>query len=141
MTRILIAFLVGSLVTVGCMIAADYRSGLLMMAGAIVMLMVECALVFSVRRARALSRFIEAVCEALDGHVSKHQARVEREPSTIPQPVQDLTSALVNFGMARKEAGRIAAESFEAGGTFPEMLRRAMMTSAKSTSSIASKPC
>jgi hypothetical protein len=141
MTRILIAFLVGSLVTVGCMIAADYRNGLLMMAGAIMMLTVECALVFSVRRARALSRFIEAVCDVLDGTHSKQQSRAEREPATIPQPVQDIASALVNYGMPRKEAGRIAAESFAVGGTFPEMLRRAMMTSAKSTSSIASKPC
>jgi hypothetical protein len=126
MTRILIAFLAGSLLTCAGAIAADYRTGIMFIAGGILLLVFQVALLASLSRARAFARFIVGVCDSLEqGRKSRPGApEAHQQPNT--QVVEDLTSALMNMGMkSRKHAIDIATQSAAAGGTLPEMIMRA----------------
>jgi len=123
MTRILVSFLAGSLLTCAGAILADYQAGVMFIAGGIVLLIAQVALLSSVKRARAFARFIVAVCDAWQ---KKPLVFAAGAASQVPdQTVSDLASALKNFGMQRKRAEAVALEAVAGGGTFEDMLRRA----------------
>jgi hypothetical protein len=124
MTRFCLSFLAGSLLTCAGAIAADYRTGIMFIAGGILLLVLQIALLASLSRARAFARFINAVCDGLDGR----RRKVEPEALTprVKESRQDqIAAALRTFGMNRAKARARATEAVEAGGTFPEMIRRA----------------
>ena len=126
MTRILIAFLAGSLLTCAGAIAADYRTGIMFIAGGILLLVFQVAGLASLSRARAFARFIDGVCDSLEqgGKSRPSPPQPLRQPDQ--QAVSDLTSALVNMGMvSKKKAAAIATQAAAAGGTLPEMIIRA----------------
>jgi hypothetical protein len=126
MTRILIAFLVGSLLTCAGAIAADYRTGIMFIAGGILLLVFQIALLASLSRARAFARFIDGVCDSIEqGEQTRPGAPAPQQQPNI-QVVEDLASALMNMGMkGRKRAVEIATQAAAAGGTLPEMIIRA----------------
>jgi hypothetical protein len=124
MTRILVSFLAGSLLTCAGAILADYQAGVMFIAGGIVLLIAQVALLSSVKRARAFARFIVAVCDAWQQ--KRPLVSAAGTASQVPDPaVSDLASALKNFGMQRKRAEAVALEAVAGGGTFEDMLRRA----------------
>ena len=124
MTRFCIAFLAGSLLTAAGVMLADSRTGVMFIAGGIVLLILQAALLASTARARAFSRFIVAVCDSLDTPAKTTPQIAPKAQSG--QVVEDLTSALVNMGMKnRKRAAEIALTAAEGGGTLSEMIRRA----------------
>jgi hypothetical protein len=136
MTRFCIAFLAGSLLTAAGVILADSRTGVMFIAGGICCLILQAALIGSVSRARALSRFISVMCDGLDTpgvrtrysaskrEVEAHALSAHAGPDRASRQDQ-IAAALRTFGMNRKKAGVVASEAVEGGGTFPEMIRRA----------------
>ena len=126
MTRILIAFLAGSLLTCAGAIAADYRTGIMFIAGGILLLVFQVAGLASLSRARAFARFIDGVCDSIEQGGNARPGAPEPQQQPNMQVVVDLTSALMNMGMkSRKRAIEIATQSAAAGGTLPEMIMRA----------------
>lgn len=129
MTRILLAFLSGSLLTCFAAIAADYRLGVMFLAGIVVAALALTAGLASTRRARAVARFLIGVCDSIE---QQRKRRPVSESAPLPEgarpdpkTVADLSSALQNFGMKKKQAATVAAQSVSAGGSFEEMVRRA----------------
>ena len=124
MTRFCLSFLAGSLLSAAGVFLADYRTGVMFIAGGIAVLILQFALLANTSRARAFARFINAVCDGFDGRRPKSQP----EPLTphVRESRQDqIAAALRTFGMDRKKAGMVASKAVEGGGTFPEMIRRA----------------
>ena len=84
MTRFCIAFLAGSLLTAAGVMLADSRTGIMFIAGGIALLILQAALLASTARARALSRFIVAVCDSLDIPAGKRaRARPNRRTTRL----------------------------------------------------------
>lgn len=142
----MLSFLTGTLLAAAGVVLADYKTGVMFIAGGIALLILEAALVLNLRNARALARFIVAVCDSLDhDRRASRSARNERregdkpasaasaapqsDPVIDPQTVQDLASALKNFGMSKKEAQAVAEQAAAEGGTLADMIRRATVRS------------
>lgn len=133
MTRVLISLLFGSLSTCAAVILADTRMGVMFVAGICCCLIAQGALICSVRRARSLARFLDAVC---DGMV-EHRKTSPRSRLADPEPVvddqaesdkADVVSALRNLGMKnRRQAEAIAAAAVKEGGSLPAMIQRAVV--------------
>ena len=74
MTRVLVSFLLGSLVTAGAVIAADSKTWVLFAAGAASLFVLQLALLASVRRARGFARFLSRLCDFTTKRRSTRQA-------------------------------------------------------------------
>lgn len=127
MTRLSVSFLTGSALTCAAAIVADYRLGVMFLAGVVFAALMLFAALASTGRARAAAQFLLALCDSLDQQ--KQPGRAQSAPlpeGARPDPrVTDLSSALQNFGMKRKQADVVAAQSVAAGGTFADQIRRA----------------
>lgn len=125
MSKIAFAFLAGSLLTCAGIITADYRTGVMFIAGGVCLLIAQLALISNVKRAQRFARFLLAVCDSYRKPLDQPLSRTA-SAALVPDPrIEDLTSALRNFGMPKGKAAQVAADAAKAGGTFAEMISRA----------------
>ena len=85
MTRILISLLVGSLFTAGAVIAADTATGVMFVAGAICLLILQAAILCSARRARAVAHFILGVCDTMEHRQESRQRAAVKQGRAVSQ--------------------------------------------------------
>lgn len=131
MTRLSVSFLAGSALTCAAAIVGDTRLGVMFLAGVVFAALTLFAALASTGRARIAARFLVAVCDALDNRQKKPVRAQNAQGAPVSEGarpdtrVADLSSALQNFGMKRKQADIVAAQSVAAGGTFADQIRRA----------------
>jgi hypothetical protein len=138
----LLTFLAGMLATTIAVYFADGRAGVMFFVGVAAVLILQVALLSSRDRLRA---FVGVLARVADGRFvvgTKLEAtKVAKSvtpaaPATGPvlaidRRVIDIQSALVQLGMKKPEAQLAAAAAVSAGGSFEEMLARALRASRK----------
>lgn len=131
MTRYLLSFLAGTLVTTGAVMYADGRAAFMFVVGVGTVLVAIAAALSSGERAAALGRFlIRAAGESSKTRPTGPQAKpvaTKAQPVSNDTPLaRDVQSALQNFGMPKLKAGALAAEVTKDGGSFDTAFRDAM---------------
>lgn len=138
MTKTALAFLAGSL-SVGALSfithPAPIASGFAL--GMLTAVAIVAALIGSAPRTRRVVRFLEIVADGLSGtKTTTIRSISSARPKSVemPGPIErDVTSALVNFGMARKAAEKTAHEALASNpdGDLNSVLAIAMQSSRK----------
>jgi hypothetical protein len=142
MTKTALAFLAGSL-SVGALSfithPAPIASGFAL--GMLTAVAIVAALIGSAPRTRRVVRFLEIVADGLSGtktttirSISSARPKSSESAVEMPGPIErDVTSALVNFGMARKAAEKTAHEALASNpdGDLNSVLAIAMQSSRK----------
>lgn len=139
MTRYLLSFLAGTVVTTGAVVYADGRAAFMFVIGVMTVVLAIAAVLSSAGRTVRIARFMlrAAGVPAAQSRiaVAPAPAAVRRAAAPVDgipsKAVADCQSALMNFGARKAEALAIAQAAVAAGGTEPEILQRAMQLSRK----------
>ena len=125
MTRILISLLVGSLFTAGAVIAADTATGVMFVAGAICLLILQAAILCSARRARAVAHFILGVCDTLEHRQESHQCAAAKQGRAVSQGMRrEFRSSLKSDEKANHREAAQMRRSWSVQSRRPEVTPR-----------------
>jgi hypothetical protein len=128
--KLALAFLAGLATSTAAVMAADGRAAFMLVLGVVLTLGTIALILSSRTRLRHAGEILVGLADTLDRKPTSAPTASKAATATpIFAPdrhVIDIQSALVNFGMKKKDAETAAAAAVAQGGDFDQMLTRAM---------------